>query len=68
MNLFDAVRRLPPDQLDVVVLKHLRGLPDHVVAAVLGRSVGAVRSTERHAKRSLDVCLFPNRSTPEGPR
>lgn len=68
MNLLQAVRRLPPDQLDVIVLMHLRGLPDQAVAAVLGRSVGLVRSTERHAKRSLNDCLFPNRTTPEGPR
>ncbi|WP_190086045.1 helix-turn-helix domain-containing protein [Streptomyces longisporoflavus] len=68
LNLFRAVRHLPPDQLDVIVLMHLRGMPDLDVARVLGRPVGVIRSTERHAKRSLNDCLFPTRSTPEGPR
>lgn len=67
MNLFGAVRRLPPDQLDVIVLMHLRGMRDVDVADVLGLSLGLVRSTERHAKRSLTNCLFPDRPTQEGP-
>lgn len=67
MALFEAVRRLPPGQLDVVVLIHLRGMKDTDVADVLGLPIGLVRSTERHARRSLNDCLFPNhRSTPEG--
>ncbi|MYY80832.1 MULTISPECIES: helix-turn-helix domain-containing protein [unclassified Streptomyces] len=68
MDLFREVRRLPPDQLDVVVLLYLRGMRDVDVARVLGLSIGLVRSTERHARRSLNDTLFPfpNRSTPEG--
>ncbi|MFF1378767.1 helix-turn-helix domain-containing protein [Streptomyces sp. NPDC058308] len=66
MTLFQAVRRLPPGQLDVTVLMYLRGMQDTDVADVLGLSVGLVRSTELHARRSLNDRLFPNRSTPEG--
>lgn len=57
MLLFDAVRRLPPGQLDVMVLLHLRGMDESGVAAVLGIPLAAVRSTARHARRHLDERL-----------
>ncbi|KUF15249.1 sigma-70 family RNA polymerase sigma factor [Streptomyces silvensis] len=54
MRLFDALRRLPAGQLDVMVLLHLRGMDETAVAAVLGVPLAAVRSTARHARRHLD--------------
>ncbi|GGO48506.1 MULTISPECIES: helix-turn-helix domain-containing protein [Streptomyces] len=54
MYLFEAVRRLPAGQLDVMVLLHLRGMDESGAAAVLGIPLAAVRSTARHARRHLD--------------
>ncbi|GGS22388.1 hypothetical protein GCM10010252_71930 [Streptomyces aureoverticillatus] len=65
MFLFDAVRRLPPGQLDVIVLLHLRGMDEAGAAAVLGVPLAAVRSTARHARRHLDGHL--RAASQEGP-
>lgn len=57
MALFKALSRLPDLQLDVMVLKHLRGMDDTAVADVLGVPVASVSSADRHAKRSLTETL-----------
>ncbi|MCX4791759.1 hypothetical protein OG369_38490 [Streptomyces sp. NBC_01221] len=52
--------RLPDHQLDVMVLRHLRGMPTSAVADVLGVPTAAVRSDERHARHALEIALGPD--------
>lgn len=49
-DLVQALRRLPPRQRDVVVMRFIADLPEQVVADRLGCSVGAVKT---HAHRAL---------------
>jgi DNA-directed RNA polymerase specialized sigma24 family protein len=51
---------LPDHQLDVMVLKYLRGMDDTAVADLLGVPIASVRSTDRHARRSLTSTLSPH--------
>lgn len=53
MRLFHAVGALPDQQLDVAVLKHLRGLADDAVADVLGVPLASVLHADRYARRRL---------------
>jgi RNA polymerase sigma factor (sigma-70 family) len=68
MTLFRAISHLPPRQLDVTVLKHLRGLTDTQIADEMGISLAAVRSTARHARRSLNALLYPQHHQGGTPR
>ncbi|MFD3546745.1 helix-turn-helix domain-containing protein [Streptomyces sp. NPDC058655] len=66
LALFRAVSRLPDVQLDVIVLRYLRGMETTDVADMLGISPALVTSSERHARRSLTTRLdLPEH--PEGP-
>lgn len=47
------VRRLPPSQVEVVVLRVMYGLPVERVAALLGRSPGSVRILHHRALKRL---------------
>ncbi|MCX4799408.1 MULTISPECIES: sigma-70 family RNA polymerase sigma factor [unclassified Streptomyces] len=58
--LFKTMSRLPDHQLDVMVLRHLRGMPTSAVADVLGVPTAAVRSDERHARHALEIALGPD--------
>ncbi|MFF2792871.1 RNA polymerase subunit sigma [Streptomyces sp. NPDC058049] len=66
LALFRAVSELPDVQLDVIVLRHLRGMDITPVADLLGVTPAFVISTERHARRSLTTRLNL-RAHPEGP-
>ncbi|WP_175409998.1 sigma-70 family RNA polymerase sigma factor [Streptomyces sp. TRM64462] len=66
MALFRAVSRLPPRQMDVTVLLHLRGLDEGQAADELGISRAAVRSTARHARRGLRATLGTDSTAEEG--
>ncbi|MGW7455287.1 sigma-70 family RNA polymerase sigma factor [Streptomyces sp. NPDC054787] len=66
LALFRAVSELPDVQLDVIVLRHLRGMDITPVADLLGVTPAFVISTERHARRSLTTRLNL-RTHPEGP-
>ncbi|MFE3943968.1 sigma-70 family RNA polymerase sigma factor [Streptomyces sp. NPDC059118] len=63
--LFKVLSRLPDQQLDVMVLRHLRGMPPSTVADVLGVPIASVRSDERHARHVVDTVLGAE-SDPEG--
>ncbi|MFI6951442.1 sigma-70 family RNA polymerase sigma factor [Streptomyces sp. NPDC050422] len=63
--LFKVLSRLPDQQLDVMVLRHLRGMPPHTVADVLGVPIASVRSDERHARHVVEAVLGTE-SNPEG--
>jgi hypothetical protein len=58
--LFEAISRLPDNQLDVIVLRHLCGLDQIATADTLGVPLATVRSDERHAKRGLTAILNPH--------
>ncbi|MFJ6509307.1 MULTISPECIES: sigma-70 family RNA polymerase sigma factor [unclassified Streptomyces] len=59
MELFTAMSRLPPNQLDVMVLRRLCGFRPETASALLGTSLATVRSDERHAIRFLESVLCP---------
>ncbi|GGU44265.1 sigma-70 family RNA polymerase sigma factor [Streptomyces violascens] len=59
MELFNAMSRLPAHQLDVMVLRRLRGNSEEQASALLGISQAIVRSDERHAVRFLESVLCP---------
>lgn len=52
-HLFDVIRRLPPRQRAVVVLRYQQGLGDNEIASALGIPVGSVKSSLSRAKESL---------------
>ncbi|WP_411146819.1 helix-turn-helix domain-containing protein [Streptomyces sp. x-80] len=64
LRLFQAISRLPPFQLDVLVLRYMRGMGEEAVADVLGAPIASVSSADRHAQRSLANAL--NSSTAPG--
>jgi RNA polymerase sigma-70 factor (ECF subfamily) len=55
--LADALAVLPPDYRDVIVLRHVEGLPFEIVAQRMNRSAGAVRMLWLRALRSLRQTL-----------
>jgi len=57
MVLEHALAKLPRRQREVVVLRYLNDLPEEQVAAALGCSVGAVRSSCDRGKRKLAEVL-----------
>ncbi|MFE1478992.1 sigma-70 family RNA polymerase sigma factor [Streptomyces cyaneofuscatus] len=63
--VFKTMSRLPEQQLDVMVLRHLLGMAPSAVADVLGVPIASVRSDERHAKHVLENVLGTE-SDPEG--
>ncbi|MFI1622383.1 sigma-70 family RNA polymerase sigma factor [Streptomyces lydicus] len=58
LELFKAISKLPDAQLDVMVLRHLCGVPPAHVSALLGVSLPAVLSDERHAVRYLERAIY----------
>ena len=54
-----AVRRLPPKQRQIFVLRHWNGLSLKDIAAVVGRSDGTVKAHLLHAHRNLRKHLRP---------
>lgn len=54
-----AVRRLPPKQRQIFILRHWNGLSLKDIAAVVGRSDGTVKAHLLHAHRNLRKHLRP---------
>jgi DNA-directed RNA polymerase specialized sigma24 family protein len=60
VDVFVAYGALPELHLDVVVLKHMRGMADGVIADVIGVPPATVRSSYLHATRTLTAVLGPH--------
>jgi RNA polymerase sigma-70 factor (ECF subfamily) len=56
-----ALRHLTPDQQQVIALKYLEGLSNQEVAAVLEKTVGAVKSLQHRALSALRRQLAPDK-------
>ena len=52
-TLLDAIRRLPQDRQELLLLKFLDRMPNSEIGAVLGRSEGAVKSLYHRTLQSL---------------
>lgn len=59
----DLVRRLPPDQADVVLLRVIGGLDTPRLAEILGKSPGAIRVLQHRGLRNLARLLATRTST-----
>lgn len=51
--LFDAVKSLPPEQRDCILMRFIQGLSIAQTAAALGRSEGAIKQLQLRAVRGL---------------
>ncbi len=51
--LAEAVRRLPPQQKKIFVLRHMDGLSHREIAVLLGRTEGAVKAGFFHALKKI---------------
>lgn len=58
-RLRSAVGALPDDRRQVIVLRFVDGLSTREIAAILGRSPGAVRVLQHRALRDLEKALGP---------
>jgi transcriptional regulator with XRE-family HTH domain len=58
-TLFHAMRGLPDQQYDVIVLTWLCGMPEAECADLLGVPRATVRSSALHAERYLDTVMYP---------
>lgn len=60
VDLFDAISRLPGDQMDVVVLGHLCGLDlEETIPYVTGLSPAICHAVDHHARAALEDLLRP---------
>jgi RNA polymerase sigma-70 factor (ECF subfamily) len=64
-RLTGLLARLPADQAEVIVLRFVADLSLEGVAAVLGRSVGAVKQLQRRGLLALRALLEPTTAMPE---
>ncbi|CAL9675230.1 sigma-70 family RNA polymerase sigma factor [Streptomyces sp. enrichment culture] len=63
IDLFDALTRLPDDQMDLTVLHYLCGVPAARIAHILGMAPALTHAVDHHARATLDALL--NAPTPE---
>ncbi|SEB32166.1 DNA-directed RNA polymerase specialized sigma subunit, sigma24 family [Streptomyces misionensis] len=66
LELYKAISKLPPAQLDVMVLRYLCGASEERTSHLLGVPLAVVRSDERHAHRFLHSAITLPPET-EGP-
>jgi RNA polymerase sigma-70 factor, ECF subfamily len=65
-TLVDAVRRLPADQQRALVLKYARGLKNHEVGALMGRSEGAIKQLVHRAITALRASMLSDEAALTG--
>jgi len=56
-RLREAIRGLTPDQLDVLALRFVAGLPANAVARATGRGLGRVQALQHRALLALRLAL-----------
>ncbi|MEH0420550.1 RNA polymerase sigma factor [Streptomyces sp. B21-083] len=54
-TFFDAVGQLPPDQLDIIVLRHLCGIDNAAVPTITGLPPARVHAYDHHARGALET-------------
>ena len=54
------VRRLPPQQAEVIMLRVVAGMDTDAIAELLGKSPGSIRVTAHRALRKLEALLAEN--------
>ncbi|MFF4399638.1 XRE family transcriptional regulator [Streptomyces sp. NPDC001480] len=59
VDLFDAIGRLPHDQMDVAVLRYLCGMHPDDMPDVLGLSPAICHAVDHHARAALEDLLRP---------
>ncbi|MEU1516228.1 sigma-70 family RNA polymerase sigma factor [Streptomyces sp. NPDC005811] len=57
VDLFDAIGRLPDDQLDVAVLRYLCDWPSKEISDVVGLSPAITHAVDHHARATLEHLL-----------
>jgi RNA polymerase sigma-70 factor, ECF subfamily len=65
--LREAIHSLTPDQLDVLGLRFIAGLPANVVARATGRGLGRVQALQHRALLALRRALAPEPDPASGP-
>ncbi|MEV0126307.1 XRE family transcriptional regulator [Streptomyces sp. NPDC050703] len=63
-RFFDTVTRLPPDQMDVTVLRYLCGIPEAAVPGIVGLAPAITHTLDHHARGALNE-LCPDSDTQE---
>lgn len=63
-GFFDAIARLPQDQMDVTVLRHLCGVHPDAVPGIVGLSPVLTHTLDHHARGALNG-LYPRTDTRE---
>jgi DNA-directed RNA polymerase specialized sigma24 family protein len=63
-RFFDTITRLPPDQMDVTVLRYLCGIPPDALPGIVGLSEAVTHTLDHHARGALNE-LFPDTDTQE---
>ncbi|MGW2911292.1 sigma-70 family RNA polymerase sigma factor [Streptomyces asoensis] len=57
IDLFDAITRLPDDQMDVAVLQYLCDTSHHTIAHILGIAPALTHAVDHHARATLEALL-----------
>jgi RNA polymerase sigma-70 factor (ECF subfamily) len=63
-DLREALERLPEDQREVLVLRHITGLSPTEIATTLGKSESSVHGLHHRGRRALQACLSDLGATP----
>jgi DNA-directed RNA polymerase specialized sigma24 family protein len=64
-GFFDAITRLPPDQLDVIVLRYLCGVSPDAIPGIVGLSPAFTHTIDHHARGALEG-IYPLQDDPGG--
>lgn len=57
VDLFDAIGKLPPDQMDVAVLRYLCAMAPEEIPSILGLTPAITHAVDHHARATLERLL-----------